>query len=176
MNVTNAMVFQLTIDPAATNTLPEEQAEQLLYISGEAVSNALRHSRAKNVRVSLSEAHDYTARLRVVDDGQGFDVEKGFQQLRGLTSMRNRARKIGALFSIESEPNICTRVIVTVPSKTVVTAETVGPNAATIRLLSAASKRSLKVGSRGACQAVPCRMCGTMYPGRRQKNEVKVHA
>ena len=90
--------------------------EELVRIACEAVANAARHSHAERVRVELER--DGALRLRVVDDGQGFNPERpparngaGF----GLTSMRERAEALGAAFRLRSAPGEGTRVEVEVP-------------------------------------------------------------
>ena len=80
-------------------------AEHLYRIAQEAVGNAIKHGRAKNILVRL-EASKGGKRLRIIDDGIGrppFDTDgKGM----GLRIMSYRAARIGANFSIRRrEPN-----------------------------------------------------------------------
>jgi signal transduction histidine kinase len=74
-------------------------AEHLYRIAQEAVGNAVKHGRAKNIQIRL-EGHKGGKRLRIVDDGSGrppFHVNgKGM----GLRIMSYRADRIGASFSI----------------------------------------------------------------------------
>lgn len=77
---------------------------QVLKISQEAMSNAMRHARATHlsVRVRYLEG-SHSAELVLADDGRGFDaasVERG----RGLDGMQRRAGQIGGLLDIRSEP------------------------------------------------------------------------
>jgi signal transduction histidine kinase len=84
-----------------------EVSEALARILGEAVANA-RHGNATLVHVELSTD---PLRLRVVDDGHGFDVEAdtpGF----GLGGMRERAALLGAELSVRSGPGAGTEVAV----------------------------------------------------------------
>jgi two-component system sensor histidine kinase UhpB len=70
-------------------------------IAQEALTNALRHSRASEVTVSLRCSHGELL-LSVKDDGDGLPehvVAGG-----GLTGMRERAMLIGAALTIESNP------------------------------------------------------------------------
>ncbi|MGY1710685.1 sensor histidine kinase [Geodermatophilus sp. SYSU D00758] len=90
------------LDPAIG--LPPAEREDLLRIVGEAVTNAVRHGRARQVRVHLRAE---PLCLTVADDGRGFDLatprtrpDGGF----GLISMRERARALGAEWRIESAP------------------------------------------------------------------------
>ena len=84
--------------------------EALARILGEAVANA-RHGRATRVHVELSTA---PLRLRVVDDGAGFDPAAGRPGF-GLGGMRERAALVGAQLSVRSRPGTGTEVAVELP-------------------------------------------------------------
>jgi signal transduction histidine kinase len=84
-----------------------EVSEALARILGEAVANA-RHGDATRVHVELSS---HPLRLRVVDDGTGFDPSlnaAGF----GLGTMRERAKLVGAELRVRSGPGTGTEVAV----------------------------------------------------------------
>jgi signal transduction histidine kinase len=86
--------------------------EELVRIACEAVANAVRHSAAGTVRVELRNGD--RIRLRVVDDGVGFDSTVPTEAGRfGLASMRQRAAALGAEFEIRSQPGAGTAVEVT---------------------------------------------------------------
>ena len=65
----------------------------------EAISNALQHSRATELRVEAGEA-DGGVRVRVIDNGVGFDVASSWE--RSLLTMKSRAERIGAQLDIQS--------------------------------------------------------------------------
>jgi signal transduction histidine kinase len=93
--------------------LPPEHDHELLRIVQEAVSNAVRHARPRNVRIGLTgEPGNWL--LSVADDGRGMEQrpERAAQQGFGLTSMRERAAAIGGELKIESRPGEGTRVTV----------------------------------------------------------------
>lgn len=95
--------------------LAAEQETHLLRIGQEAVTNALKYSGASALRIAL-EFQDGTVRLRVSDDGRGFDpdgppVGGGF----GLTGMRERAERIGGALRVRTAPGAGTEVLVDVP-------------------------------------------------------------
>jgi signal transduction histidine kinase len=97
--------------------LPElgAQREAALYrVAQEALHNALRHSGARQVRVSLAE-HQRRAVLEVTDDGRGFLVQPPPGGL-GLSSMRERANSVGGTLTIRSAPGAGTRVRFSVPA------------------------------------------------------------
>jgi signal transduction histidine kinase len=96
---------ELQLDPGVV--LP------ILRIVQEALTNALKHSRARAVcveaRVDGWDA-DRFLRVRVTDDGRGIGDE-GVRG-RGLLNMRSRAAKIGAQLSLTSAPGAGTTVAV----------------------------------------------------------------
>lgn len=94
-------------------------AANAFRIVQEAVSNAVLKGRARNIAVSCSVGND-VLRLKIVDDGCGFDVEAVLGKVRnrecyGLENMQERARLAGGTFRIESEPERGTKVTVELP-------------------------------------------------------------
>jgi signal transduction histidine kinase len=95
-----------------TGLRPEHEHE-LLRIAQEAVSNAVRHARPQNVRITtLEEAAHWT--MSIADDGVGMEQrpELYARQGFGLSSMRQRAGAIGGEWQIESQPGAGTRISV----------------------------------------------------------------
>lgn len=78
-------------------------ATQLYRIAQEAVTNAVRHSQATKITISLARAG---ARLElcVADDGQGFRKREPGRPGLGLGTMQFRARLIGANLETASVP------------------------------------------------------------------------
>jgi signal transduction histidine kinase len=74
-------------------------ATHLYRIAQEATHNAVRHGRAKAIRVDLIAAADRTV-LTVEDDGVGIPDERPAGGL-GLHTMGFRARMIGAVLTVE---------------------------------------------------------------------------
>jgi signal transduction histidine kinase len=87
--------------------------EDLARIVREAVSNAARHGEASNVSVALSNTD--SLRVRVTDDGKGFDPDAPRQRGFGLTSMRERAEVRGGVVHVRSKPGQGTEVEVVLP-------------------------------------------------------------
>jgi signal transduction histidine kinase len=79
---------------------PSEQ-EQLLRIVREAVTNAARHANADLVRVQFTNGGPI--RLRIEDDGVGFDPTDVRPTGFGLVTMRERATAIGGELRIASK-------------------------------------------------------------------------
>ena len=97
--------------------LPELGAEReaaVYRVAQEALHNALRHSGASEVRLSLT-ARQGRVLLKVSDDGQGFAARAPSDGL-GLTSMRERAASAGGTLNIRSAPGQGTVVRLTVPA------------------------------------------------------------
>ena len=91
----------------------QHQRHALARITREAVGNALRHSGARCVRVTL-EATSSGGRLVVCDDGDGFDVAGAARgNGYGLTSMHQRAAGLPGTLSLASEAGLGTTVEVT---------------------------------------------------------------
>ena len=88
-----------------------ERDRELLRIAQEALQNALKHSQAQRVAVRL-RADDGLLTLEIEDDGVGFDPDAASSRSRslGLTSMEERARRLGGRLVIRSSPGAGTTV------------------------------------------------------------------
>jgi signal transduction histidine kinase len=84
---------------------------EILRIAQEALHNALRHASAPHVAVRL-RGDDGRLLLDVVDDGIGFDPQAPEVRSKrlGLTSMEERAQRIGGRLEIRSAAGAGTRV------------------------------------------------------------------
>jgi len=82
--------------------LKADQAIALFRIAQEAVSNAIRHSHAKALRIHLARRNDRLV-LRVSDNGVGFDPAKTVAGI-GLASMRQRMLALNGELKIASHP------------------------------------------------------------------------
>nr|WP_243147620.1 AAA family ATPase [Scytonema sp. UIC 10036] len=95
-------------------SLPTEVESNLLRMGQEALTNAIRHANADEIRVQLVYDRDQFC-LRVRDNGQGFGVGSIPSSLGfGLLGMSERAERIGAQLTIRSQPGQGTEIIVTV--------------------------------------------------------------
>ncbi|MEY4953257.1 MAG: hypothetical protein RL299_1681, partial [Pseudomonadota bacterium] len=73
---------------------------QVLRIIQEAVTNAMRHSGAKQIKLASQLGEDGLIQVSVYDNGRGMPEEiKGG---RGLTSMRSRAEAVGGTLTFDS--------------------------------------------------------------------------
>ncbi len=93
---------------------PLEVEQALFRVAQEALANVARHSGAEHAEVDLA----YTARavkLRVADDGRGFEPARGAGRGFGLQSMRERLARLGGQVEVESKPGGGTRVVCVCP-------------------------------------------------------------
>ena len=109
-----AQEFTLTVDAEAARRLNSVQALHLLYIAKEAMSNSTRHAHAQNGTISLQLQNSHV-RLRIEDDGIGFDPSALPHQGRGMRNIVTRSQKLGAGCEIISAPGKGTQVIVDIP-------------------------------------------------------------
>lgn len=87
----------------------------LLRIGQEALTNAVRHGKATHIDVDL-HYEDETFRLRVGDDGRGFDADVPPRAGHfGLVGMRERAQAIGGTLTVRSVVGRGTEIEVIVP-------------------------------------------------------------
>ncbi len=88
--------------------------DHLLRIGQEAITNAIKHARAQNLRVELNYVAE-SVKLRVQDDGCGFDPRHSPNGHFGLVGMRERVAQIGGQLIVNSRQNEGTEIIVEVP-------------------------------------------------------------
>jgi signal transduction histidine kinase len=89
-------------------------AQHLYRIAQEAVGNAVKHGRAKNIEIRL-EVHKGGKRLCIVDDGVGRPPFQPDGKGMGLRIMSYRADRIGATFSIRRRDAVGTIVTCSLP-------------------------------------------------------------
>jgi PAS domain S-box-containing protein len=106
---------ELDLDPTALTVVTPAIGEQLLSIAREALSNSIRHAGATHRSVSLTKTDDFI-RLRVADNGKGFDPGRTRRRGLGLANMAARARTIGAQFTLDSAPDRGTSITIDIPT------------------------------------------------------------
>jgi signal transduction histidine kinase/ligand-binding sensor domain-containing protein len=111
---------QLLVESTGTEReLSTVLREEFYSVGREALSNAFRHADAAHVWLSLS-ATTAELRLYVSDDGKGIDEEvlaKGYRPEHwGLRNMKDRAKRLGARFTIRSSPETGTTIAITAPA------------------------------------------------------------
>ncbi|MEZ5414116.1 MAG: sensor histidine kinase [Opitutaceae bacterium] len=91
------------IDDAVAQRLTLSQRANILQITREAVSNALRHGQATLITVSLKAVAD-TLVFVIRDNGVGFDPKAPHHQGRGLANLSGRAQDMGARLAFDARP------------------------------------------------------------------------
>jgi signal transduction histidine kinase len=83
---------------------------EIIGIAHEALTNAVRHARARKITIHAAATRSVGFRLSVADDGRGIAKER-FGAGFGLTSMQERADRIGASLTIVTAPRAGTEVV-----------------------------------------------------------------
>jgi signal transduction histidine kinase len=104
----------VTFESTLGDRLPPEVETALYRIVQEALTNVVKHARARSVSVVLGEkAH--AATLVVEDDGGGFDPARPRDGGLGLLGMRERIELVGGRLTVESRPGAGTTLVAEVP-------------------------------------------------------------
>lgn len=96
------------VDPAA-DVVDADRAIHLYRIAQEAVTNAIKHGRARTIEITLRPEDDFSL-LMIHDDGEGFETEQPSRRGLGLSGMRYRAAVVNAWFNVTSVPGAGTTV------------------------------------------------------------------
>jgi signal transduction histidine kinase len=83
---------------------------EIAGIAQEALTNAVRHARARKIKIHATSTRSEGLRLSVADDGRGIAKEQ-FGAGFGLTSMQERAERIGGSLTIVTAPRAGTEVV-----------------------------------------------------------------
>ncbi|MCE9645900.1 MAG: PAS domain S-box protein [Chloroflexi bacterium] len=89
---------------------PEDWQENLLWITIEALNNALKHAQAHSVQIMIRSFSKYLE-VEVVDDGSGFDITRPDAGGYGLRNMQERAGLLGGTLTFTSTPQNGTSVL-----------------------------------------------------------------
>lgn len=95
--------------------LPDHTTYTMLRIVRELVLNAIRHGRARHIRIAGSLEKDKLL-FSVADDGAGFDPDLAPGVLQGhfgLEGIRERTEQMGGSFELDSTPGRGTKAVIT---------------------------------------------------------------
>ena len=102
--------------------LSDDQSRNILKIIQEAITNVVKHSQAKIVRLFISKEKDNTVNVLVEDDGIGIakscfigHEEEVSGEHFGISVMKDRANQMNARLDIESEPGEGVRIKLNIP-------------------------------------------------------------
>jgi signal transduction histidine kinase/ligand-binding sensor domain-containing protein len=104
------VAFDLSVT-GTRRTCDSKVQTQVLRVAQEALTNVVRHADARKVSVEVSFA-ERSLRLRIADDGRGFNPETSPSASGhyGLLGMRERAADVGGHCAIQSTPGSGTSV------------------------------------------------------------------
>ncbi len=85
--------------------LPPDMRHNIFLVVKEALTNALKHAAAREVRVQAN-LNGETLEIQIADDGRGHEPAAftGPEKRHGLANMRRRAEAIGAVLEFQSAP------------------------------------------------------------------------
>lgn len=89
-------------DNGGIPSLPQTAVKQLYKIAQEAVTNAIKHGKAKKVEINLANT-DGDLIMTIRNDGQPFPETLGLKNRMGLRIMNYRAHVIGATVSVRGQ-------------------------------------------------------------------------
>jgi two-component system sensor histidine kinase UhpB len=103
----------VTFNPGdGLDSLDSDVALCLFRVVQEALTNALRHGRARTIGVSVAAG---SVELNVVDDGVGFVASERTRSGLGLRSIHERVRFLHGSVTVDSRPGEGTKVLVRIP-------------------------------------------------------------
>ncbi len=105
---------QGTMEIQVHTRISDAKEHQLFLIIQEAMANVVKHAEAQSVRLFLGET-DHQISLSIEDDGSGFRNDQVRSGAYGLSTMRERAQKLGGEAEIVTKPGSGTRVRVWFP-------------------------------------------------------------
>jgi len=117
LNSSGETAFKVIVEGSARPVHPIVR-DEVYRIGREAVVNAFRHSRAKNITVEVAYLENQL-RLLINDDGCWIDsevLESGRDGHWGLSGMRERAERIKARLKVRSRVGSGTEVELSVPT------------------------------------------------------------
>ena len=105
----------VTFNPGdGLDSLDSDVALCLFRVVQEVLANALRHARARTIRVSVMTTAE-SVELNVVDDGVGFVASERTRSGLGLRSIHERVRFMQGNVSVDSRPGQGTKVLIRIP-------------------------------------------------------------
>jgi signal transduction histidine kinase len=96
----------------ASDDLPDEYRICIYRLVQEALSNAVRHSGAKNAKVTVQQSANSIV-VQITDDGRGFDPQR--TRGLGILGMQERVKRLGGTLAVESHDGKGTSVTADLP-------------------------------------------------------------
>ncbi len=111
----HGLTAEVRIDETIDLNLTPQSLHHLLTIAREATFNAVRHAQAASLCICLNQANGRVT-LSIADDGCGFE-QHGATSGRGLANMSERARILGAHWTIVTSKHTGTVVRLELPPR-----------------------------------------------------------
>lgn len=105
------IIFEVEKDIKAPLTLPYYWSKQVIFIFKEAMTNSVKHSKCKKVKLSF-KYDNHILVIMFYDDGIGFE-ERLIKNTSGLTNMKTRAKTIHCDLIIKSNKDAGTKITFT---------------------------------------------------------------
>lgn len=107
---------RISLEAGKNIDLPKEMSIHIYRILQEIIHNAIKHSGASRLVISLN-VKDHKLNMRTADDGTGFDYEKKVEECKGfgLLGLQSRAEILNAQFNYQSEPGHGTQYSFEIP-------------------------------------------------------------
>ena len=105
---------ELILEDLPCPSMSSQNASTLYRIGREAITNALKHARAKTIRVSIVDAYG-GLQMVVSDDGIGMTPQRAQRSHFGIQTMRDRSEQDGGHLEFTSDSVSGTKVTVWIP-------------------------------------------------------------
>ena len=102
------------IEARVDERLPADVETALYRIVQEALTNVIKHARARNVSILLTRKGSTVAAV-IEDDGRGFSPERMSNERLGLLGMRERLALLDGTLKVESSPGAGTTIVAEAP-------------------------------------------------------------
>lgn len=114
---------RLTLSISEIHNLPRRavhlnKKREIIYFLREALNNAVKHSKAENIQVSINWT-DKRLSVAISDNGQGFSQpdpnEQDFHLHYGINTMKQRAKNLNGIYQCQSELGHGTQISLDIP-------------------------------------------------------------
>jgi signal transduction histidine kinase len=99
------------LDVQGRDFIPPHTELELYRIVTEALNNSLKHANATTISIVIRASED-DIRIQITDNGKGFNTQAVGSGGIGLSSMKERAQRLGGSMNIQSSPNRGTEIAV----------------------------------------------------------------
>lgn len=117
-NTSKRFGLNVNIENSVETRLSPPVETALYRITQEALTNIARHAQAKSVYLKIG-LHGRDLSYSIRDDGIGFDVESALakrgERGLGLLGIQMRLKALGGTYSIQSEPNKGSELLISIP-------------------------------------------------------------